>query len=62
MLGAAIILPMTPPEALAEAIRTGETPIWRAVMVCKLPKSTLADVSEPVLAVPSQPISVPKKG
>ena len=29
---------------------------------CRLPKSTLAEVSEPVEAVPSQPISVPKKG
>ena len=60
-LRAAIVLPMTPPALLAEAMRMGETPIWRAVILCRLPKNTLAEVSEPVLAVPSQPMSVPKQ-
>ena len=62
MLGAAIILPMTPPAALADAMSTGETPIWRAVKVCRLPNRTLEAVSEPLLAVPIHPIRVPKNG
>ena len=62
MLGAAIILPITPPAELAEAIRTGETPIWFAVITCRLPNSTFAEVSEPVLATPSHPMSGPAGG
>ena len=33
-----------------------------AVNFCRLPKRTFEEVSEPVEAVPIQPISVPKKG
>ena len=62
MLGAAIIFPITPPAELAEHISTGETPICRAVICCKLPNSTFEEVSDPVLAVPTHPISVPKNG
>ena len=33
-----------------------------AVSFCRLPKRTLEEVSEPVEAVPIQPMRVPKKG
>ena len=53
---------MTPPELLAAAISTGLMPSCSAVTRCRPPKSTFDDVSEPVSATPSQPISVPKNG
>src|SRR5258708_6342308 len=59
---ASIILPMTPPEELAAAISTGDRPSCSAVILCRLPNSTLEAVSDPVSATPSQPSSVPKKG
>ena len=62
MLCASIILPITPPELLAAAIRVGLRPSCSAVMRCRLPKSTFDDVSDPVRATPSHPRSVPKNG
>ena len=62
MLWASIILPMTPPDELADAMSVGERCSWPALMVCSEPKSTLDDVSEPVMATPSQPSMAPKKG
>ena len=62
MLCASIILPMTPPELLAAAIRIGLRPSCCALIFCRPPNSTLDAVSEPVSATPSQPSSVPKNG
>src|ERR1700734_4133944 len=62
MLCASIILPMTPPQLLAADISTGETPTCCAEIFCRLPNSTLDDVSDPVSATPSQPSRVPKNG
>ena len=62
MLWASIILPITPPELLAAAVRTGETPICSAVTFCRLPNSTFEEVSLPVSATPSQPSSGEKNG
>src|SRR5262245_47759196 len=59
---ASIILPMTPPELLDAAASTGETPSCCAVTCCKLPNSTLEDVSLPVSATPSQPRIGEKNG
>src|SRR5579863_8220738 len=59
---ASIILPMTPPEEFAAAIRIGERCNCCAVILCKLPNNTLDAVSDPVSATPSQPSSVPKNG
>src|SRR3954452_24737051 len=59
---ASIILPITPPVVLAEAIRISLSPSFRAVIFWRLPKSTLLDVSEPVSATPSQPSIVPNTG
>src|SRR5450432_931000 len=59
---ASIILPMTPPDELAAPIRIGDRPSCSEVIFCRLPKSTLDAVSDPVSATPSQPSSVPKKG
>jgi addiction module HigA family antidote len=53
---------MTPPQLLAEAIIMGETPTGCAEIFCRLPNSTLDEVSEPVSATPSQPSRVPKNG
>src|SRR5215813_10963170 len=59
---ASIILPMTPPEELAAAIRIGDKPSCSEVIFCKPPNSTFEAVSEPVNATPSQPSKVPKNG
>src|SRR3954453_15055085 len=59
---ASIILPMTPPEELAAAIRIGDRPSCSEVIFCRLPNSTFDAVSDPVNATPNQPSSVPKKG
>src|SRR3974377_559853 len=59
---ASIILPMTPPDEFAAAIRTGDRPSCCEVIFCRLPNSTLDAVSDPVSATPSQPSSVPKNG
>src|ERR1700681_318392 len=59
---ASIILPMTPPDELAAAIRIGEMPSCAEVIFCRLPNNMLEAVSEPVSATPSQPSKVPKKG
>src|SRR5215831_2477319 len=62
ILCASIILPITPPELLAAAIRLAGTPTCSAEILCKLPNRTFDEVSEPVRATPNQPSSVPKKG
>jgi hypothetical protein len=62
ILWASIILPITPPALLAEAIRVGLIPICSAEILCKLPNNTLEAVSEPVRATPSHPRRVPKNG
>ena len=59
---ASIILPITPPELLAAPIRLGDRPSCSAATFCIPPNSTFDAVSEPVMATPIQPISVPKKG
>src|SRR6202008_4961038 len=59
---ASIILPMTPPEEFAAAIRTGDRPSCSEVIFCRLPNNTFDAVSDPVSATPSQPSSVPKNG
>ena len=55
-------MPITPPELLAAAIRTGEKPRCRAVICWRLPKRILEDVSLPVKATPIQPIRGEKNG
>src|ERR1700754_1916009 len=59
---ASIILPMTPPDELAAAIRIGEMPSCSEVIFCRLPNRMFDDVSDPVSATPNQPSSVPKNG
>src|SRR5947208_8035826 len=59
---ASIILPITPPDELAAPIRIGDMPSCSEVIFCRLPKSTLEAVSDPVRATPSQPSKVPKNG
>src|SRR2546423_1907382 len=59
---ASIILPITPPDELAAAIRTDERPSCSEVIFCRLPNRMFEAVSEPVSATPNQPSSVPKKG
>src|SRR5665648_180815 len=49
------ILPSTPPEELAAAIRYGLIPTCLAAETCNAPKSEFDEVSEPVTATPSQP-------
>ena len=62
MLCASIILPITPPELFDATIRDGDRCSCCAVTCCRLPKSTFDDVSLPVSATPSQPISGEKNG
>src|SRR4030088_3455888 len=59
---ASIILPITPPDELAAAIRIGGRPRCSEVIFCRLPNSTFEAVSDPVSATPNQPSRVPKKG
>src|SRR5258706_13606678 len=59
---ASIILPMTPPEELAAAIRTDDSPSCSEVIFCRLPNRIFDAVSDPVSATPNQPSSVPKNG
>src|SRR5215831_20941802 len=59
---ASIILPMTPPDELAAAIRIGDRPSCWEVIFCRLPNRILDAVSDPVSATPNQPSSVPKNG
>src|SRR5215471_14771873 len=59
---ASIILPMTPPDELAAAIRIDDRPSCSEVILCRLPNRMLEAVSDPVSATPNQPSSVPKKG
>src|SRR6185312_11434614 len=50
-----IILPSTPPEELAAAIRVWDRFACWAAVICSTPKRELEEVSEPVTATPSQP-------
>src|SRR6266436_5317873 len=59
---ASIILPITPPEELAAPISTDDRPSCSEVIFCRLPNRMLDAVSDPVVATPSQPSKVPKKG
>src|SRR6202012_2075453 len=59
---ASIILPITPPDEFAAAIRIGDRPSCSDVIFCRLPNSTFEAVSEPVSATPNQPSKVPKNG
>src|SRR5665213_3092737 len=59
---ASIILPITPPDEFAAAIRIGDSPNCCDVIFCRLPNRIFDDVSDPVSATPSQPSSVPKNG
>ena len=56
-----IIFPSTPPDEFAAAIRVGDKPASLAAVTCKAPKSAFDDVSEPVIATPSQPRAADKK-
>lgn len=47
MLCASIILPITPPQQFAAAIKLADTPICSAEFLCRLPNSTFDEVSEP---------------
>src|SRR5947209_10714340 len=55
------ILAITPPELLAAAMSVGERPACLAAATCSAPKSELVEVSDPVTAVPNQPISGDRK-
>src|SRR5260370_38382407 len=57
---ASIILPITPPEELAAAIRIGGRPSCSDVIFCRLPNKMLELVSEPASATPSPPTRVPQ--
>src|SRR5436305_9471172 len=59
---ASIILPITPPDEFAAAIRIGDNPNCWEVILCRLPNNTFEAVSDPVSATPSQPSRVPKNG
>src|SRR6202000_5039 len=59
---ASIILPMTPPDEFAAAIKTDGRPSCSEVIFCKLPNRMFDAVSDPVKATPSHPSNVPKKG
>src|SRR5215207_11166722 len=59
---ASIILPITPPDEFAAAMRMGDNPSCSDVIFCKPPNSTFEAVSDPVNATPSQPSKVPKNG
>ena len=55
-----IIFPSTPPELLAAASSVGERPASFAAVTCSAPNSAFDEVSDPVTATPSQPISAEK--
>ena len=50
-------MPSTPPELFAAASSVGDMPASFAAVTWSAPKSAFDDVSEPVTATPSQPIS-----
>ena len=50
-----IILPVTPPDALAATASSGSMPIRSADTACRRPNTALADVSDPVMNTPSHP-------
>ena len=53
---------MTPAAEFTDAVSTGLSPIWFAVITCRLPNKALADVSLPVRKTPSQPRIALKNG
>ena len=57
-----IILPVTPPEALALTVTTGSTPRVSAEVDCNLQNNALEDVSEPVRKTPNHPRIGEKNG
>jgi hypothetical protein len=57
-----IILPVTPPDALALTVNKGSTPIAFADVAWSLEKRALEEVSEPVRKTPNQPRIGEKKG
>src|SRR5690606_19803449 len=57
-----IILPVTPPDALALTVTTGSTPMVSAAVACSLQNNAFEDVSEPVRNTPNQPSIGEKKG
>ena len=57
-----IILPVTPPIALAATVSSGVTPSWVAVFACNEPNKAFAEVSEPVKKTPNQPKNGEKNG
>ena len=57
-----IILPVTPPDALALTVTTGSTPRVSAVVACSLQNNAFDEVSEPVRNTPSHPSTGEKNG
>lgn len=57
-----IILPVTPPIALAATVNSGVTPSWVAVLACNEPNKAFAEVSDPVKNTPNQPKNGEKNG
>lgn len=57
-----IILDVTAPLELVDAISTADKPICLAATTCRLPKSELADVSLPDKKHANQPSHADKKG
>ena len=56
------ILPITPPDELADAISAGSSPSELAVTTCRLPNSAFAEVSLPVRNTASHPSIALKNG
>src|SRR5262249_6767415 len=56
-----IILPITPADELAAAIRVGERPALWAAWTWSAPNNASDEVSEPVTATPSQPMIPDRK-
>ena len=50
-------MPSTPPDEFAAASSSGGSPAAFAAVTCSEPNSALDDVSDPVTATPSQPIT-----
>ena len=57
-----IILPVTPPIALAATVNSGAMFNWVAVFACNEPNKAFADVSDPVKKTPNQPKNGEKNG
>src|SRR5579859_7915658 len=55
------ILASTPPELLTAAISVGDRLALWAAATCNAPKSELVEVSDPVTAMPNQPMNDDRK-